>query len=118
VHLKRLLKVRKVGISFHGLSQGLTQLSFDYSPIKHKQENLSKIIDELNSKLGQDIIRQGLLSKQSKSEEFIAFGYILLRTTQKFIQQLQIQKSCFQSCPQKACIPQRIDQPYTSIIEL
>jgi hypothetical protein len=83
VHLKRLLKVRKVGISFHGLSQGLTQLSFDYSPIKHKQENLSKIIDELNSKLGQDIIRQGLLSKQSKSEEFIAFGYILISNNEK-----------------------------------
>jgi hypothetical protein len=83
VHLKRLSKVRKVGISFHGLSQGLTQLSFDYLPAKHKQENLSKIIEELNSKLGQDTIRQGLLSKQSKSKEVIAFGYIPISNNEK-----------------------------------
>jgi hypothetical protein len=76
VHLKRLLKIRKVGIGFYGLSQGLTQLSFDYLSAKHQQENLSKIIDEINSKLGQDIIRQCLLSKQSKSKEVIAFGYV------------------------------------------
>jgi len=83
VHLKKLSKVRKVGISFNGLSQGLTQLSFDYLPAKHKQENLSKIIDELNSKLGQDIIRQGLLSKQSKSKEVIAFGYVPISNNEK-----------------------------------
>ena len=36
----------------------------------------------------------------------------LLRTTQKFIQQLQMQKSYFQLYPWKACILQKIDQPY------
>ena len=36
----------------------------------------------------------------------------ILRTTQKFIQQLQMQKSYFQLYPWKACILQKIDQPY------
>ena len=36
----------------------------------------------------------------------------VLRTTQKFIQQLQMQKSYFQLYPWKACILQKIDQPY------
>ena len=36
-----------------------------------------------------------------------------LRTTQKFIQQLRIQKSCFQSYPRKACIPQMLCARHT-----
>ena len=44
--------------------------------------------------------------------------HYVLRTTQKFIQRLQIQKSCFQWYPRKVYIPQKIGQPYISIVEL
>ncbi len=50
-----------------------------------------------------------------KEEQKERTNIIKLKTTQKFIQQPQIQKSCFQLYPRKACIPQRIGQPYISV---
>jgi len=76
VQKKKISKVRKVGISFHGLSSDLTQLSFDYLHEKRKQENLSKVIDNLSMKFGNNIICQGLVPKQYDSKEVIAFGYV------------------------------------------
>ncbi len=73
---RKISKVRKIGISFHGLSRNLQQLSFDYLPEKRKQEKLSKVIDELNKKLGNGVIGQGLVSKDYQSKEVIAFGYV------------------------------------------
>jgi hypothetical protein len=43
---------------------------------KKKQEKLSQIIDNINNRLGENLVRQGLLSKQNKPEEVVAFGYV------------------------------------------
>lgn len=76
VKTRKIEKVRKISISLHGLGQDSSQLSFDYSSGQRRQENLSKVIDELNSKLGQDAISQGLTTKQQLSKEVITFGYV------------------------------------------
>mgnify|MGYP000120516012 CR=1 FL=1 len=44
--------------------------------VDRKQEKLSKIIDGLNSRLGEVYVRRGLLSDTNASKEIIAFGYV------------------------------------------
>ena len=53
------------------------------------------------------------ISEYLTQDDIVAYNvHDILRTTQKFIQQLQMQKSYFQLYPWKACILQKIDQPY------
>lgn len=69
-------KIKKISVSLHNLQEQSSQLSFDMFSTKKKQEKLSQIIDNINNKLGENLVRQGLLSKQNKPEEVVAFGYV------------------------------------------
>ena len=71
--------------------------------------------------LGESLIKE-IEVKKPKNIMDVGFRHseqisIILKTTQKFIQQLQIWKSYFLLCLQRVCILRRIDPLYTSIAE-
>jgi acetoacetyl-CoA reductase len=90
---------------------GIKSMAWDVSNINECHEAVTKIEIELGKSVSilinnAGITRDGMLHKMSSQS-----WHDVLRTTQKFIQQLQMQKSYFQLYPAKAYILQKIYQP-------
>lgn len=65
-----------MGISFHNLQQELNQLTFvDYDAQKRRQK-LSRVIDYINRRYGNNSIIIGVSPTIHKVKEIVAFGHI------------------------------------------
>ena len=78
IRISKAKETKKISISLGGLQEESAQMSFDdlYNHHKKKHQLLSRMIDELNKKLGSNMVTIGLPPKKHKIKSVVAFGHI------------------------------------------
>lgn len=69
-------KRKKISISFPKLKDPSSQMSFGVNSQSIKRSKISKVMDYINDKYGENTILLGLAPKDNKKESVTAFGYI------------------------------------------
>ena len=73
---KDQLIVHQVSIGFNNLRSDSGQLEFTLDKNKENHNKLSLLMDTINAKYGNNLVRIGLLKDAKKSQDCAAFGYI------------------------------------------
>lgn len=68
--------IKKVSVSFYGLQKESGQLELFNISQQRKKSVISKVLDDLNKKLGINTVTLGIMPNKHKIKSAAAFGYI------------------------------------------